>query len=549
MNSLTHLPQWQALADHFQNVSGQTIASLFEEDPNRASHFSLGVGELFVDCSKNYYSASTRSLLSDLARAVDIEAWRERMFNGELINVTESRAVLHTALRNQSDQPVYVEGEDVMPMVKAQWAKMHAFSTQVRSQKWLGYTQKPIKDIVNIGIGGSDFGPRMVVNALEAFVHPQLRFHFVANVDPAEIQSALRGLDPQTTMFIVSSKTFTTQETLTNAHAAKHWLLQALHDEQAVARHFVAVSTNLEAVDAFGIDKENCFEFWDWVGGRYSLWSTIGLPIVLAIGMDGFNALLAGAYEMDQHFRQEPIETNLPMNLALLGIWYHNFYRASTHGVFPYAYNLRDLPAYLQQADMESNGKRITRDNHPVDYSTGPIIWGNVGVNGQHAFFQLIHQGTHLIPCDFIIAVNSNQNLTDQHRVLLANFLAQTEGLFKGRTANEVIDEMQAAGINQATIDQLVDHRVFPGNKPSTAILMNQISPRSLGNLIAMYEHKIFTQGIVWNVNSYDQWGVELGKQLSRTLEAELEAKKITTKHDPSTTQLLNHIYSTTEIE
>jgi len=542
MTKLTELPQWKALQQHFSLASKQTIASLFQQDPNRFQNFSLQVGQLFVDYSKNKISNSTLDLLIELAQAREVLQWRDKMFSAEEINFTETRAVLHTALRNRSSAPVKYKGVDVMPGIHRVLAKMGKFSQKIRNQEWLGFSSKAITDVVNIGIGGSDLGPRMAVTALKPYAIDSIDFHFVANIDSSEIYETLKRLNPKTTLFIISSKSFTTQETMENANTARDWLLSAADGEvKAIAKHFVAVSSNTDAVQAFGIDSENMFEFWDWVGGRYSLWSAIGLPIVIALGMDQFEEILEGAYELDQHFLTAPIESNLPIILALLGIWYFNFHGAETHGIFPYDYYLRDLPNYLQQADMESNGKRITRDNEEVDYTTGPIIWGNRGVNGQHAFFQLIHQGTRLIPSDFILPVQAQHAIKDQHLILAANFLAQTEALLKGRTQQEVQQEMLEKGVDEKTIELLAKHRTCLGNQPTTSILIKKLTPKAFGNLIAMYEHKIFVQGTIWNINSFDQWGVELGKVLSNKVLAELKSGKEIKGHGQSTDSLINY--------
>ncbi len=540
MTKLTDMPQWDALKQHHALVYQETIQFLFNQDSNRFDKFSGQLASLFVDYSKNRVSDKTMELLIELAEAREVLQWRDKMFYAEEINFTEARAVLHTALRNKSNSPIHYHGKNIMPDIQAVLKRMADLSERIRNQEWLGFSGKPISDIVNIGIGGSDLGPRMAVTALTPYVHEKLNFHFVANIDPSEIYETLKPLNPETTLFIVASKSFTTQETLANAKAAKLWLLNEAGDEQAVAKHFVAVSTNAQEVSAFGIDVRNMFEFWDWVGGRYSLWSSIGLPIVIALGMDQFEEMLDGAYETDQHFLNTPIENNLPIILALIGIWYFNFFGAETQGIFPYDYYLRDLPNYLQQADMESNGKRITRDNQEVDYTTGPIVWGNRGVNGQHAFFQLLHQGTRLIPSDFIIPIQAQHPLADQHLILAANFLAQTEALLQGRTEQEVNNEMQENGINQETIDLLVKHRTFTGNQPTTSILIDKLTPKAFGNLIALYEHKIFVQGIIWNINSFDQWGVELGKVMSQKVLDELKEGDTVKGHDASTDGLIN---------
>jgi len=533
---------WKALERHWEDISGVHMRELFARDPRRAPEMSVDACGIHLDYSKNRITRETLSLLMSLANAAGVPEWRRRMFEGEKINNTEGRAVLHIALRNRSGMPIGVDGCDVMPEVNEVLAQIEAFSESVRNGEWRGHTGKPISDVVNIGIGGSNLGPLMVCAALGHYQSSDLRVHFVSNVDGTHMAETLKRLEPETTLFIVSSKTFTTQETLANAHAARRWALERLHDERAIARHFVAVSTNTEEVRAFGIDPENMFRFWDWVGGRYSLWSAIGLPIALAVGMTNFYELLEGAHEMDRHFLEAPLEANLPVILAMLGVWYVDFVGAKSHAILPYDHYLRFLPAYLQQADMESNGKRVTRDGTVVGYSTGPVVWGAAGTDGQHAFYQLIHQGTELVPCDFIAPVHSHNELGDQHPKLLANFLAQTEALMLGRTAEEVQAEMQEAGYAPARIAELLPHRVFPGNKPTNSLLVDRLTPRRLGALVALYEHRIFVQGVIWRVNSFDQWGVELGKQLASVILPELEAGEVQAEHDGSTTALLSYI-------
>lgn len=541
MSRLTASRPWQALASHHADMADCHMRELFATDPRRFEKFSLALEGMLVDYSKHRITEETLRLLLDLARHVDVEGWRERMFRGEHINWTENRAVLHTALRNRSGAPVLVDGKDVMPGVLDVLAGMRRFSEQVRSGEWKGHTGKAITSVVNIGIGGSDLGPYMVCEALRPYGKPGLAMHFVSNVDGTQIAETLKRCDPATTLFVVASKTFTTQETLTNARTARQWLVDALGSEAAVARHFVAVSTNAAAVRAFGIDTENMFGFWDWVGGRYSLWSAIGLPIAVFIGMDAFEELLGGAYAMDTHFRTAPLERNLPVILGVLGVWYVDFFGARTHAILPYDQYLHRFPAYFQQGDMESNGKRVDRDGNVVDYATGPVIWGEPGTNGQHAFYQLIHQGTQLIPLDFIASVETHNPVGDHHRILLSNFFAQPEALMRGRTEDEARMELEAAGLSGEALQKLLPHKVFPGNQPSTAILLDKLTPRTLGMLIALYEHKIFVQGIVWNVNSFDQWGVELGKQLATTILDELGDAQPVAAHDASTNGLINH--------
>jgi len=547
MTRLTDLPAWKAVKAHHREVSELSMRELFAADPGRFEKFSLRWDEFLFDYSKNRIREGTLPLLFDLARQVGLGARIEEMFRGRRINRTEDRAVLHVALRNRGGRPMPVDGVDVMPKVQAVLDKMRVFSEEVRSGRWLGYTGKSMTDVVNIGIGGSDLGPLMVCEALKHYAHPGLRVHFVSNVDATHLAETLKSLDPATTLFIVASKTFTTQETLTNAWSARDWLLAKLGDEAAVGRHFVALSTNGEAVGAFGIDPDNMFEFWDWVGGRYSLWSAIGLSIALAVGMDRFEELLDGAHAVDEHFRMAPMEENIPVIMALLGVWYVNFFAAESHAVLPYEQYLSRFPAYLQQGDMESNGKRVTLDGAVVDYATGPIIWGEPGTNGQHAFYQLIHQGTRLIPCDFIAGVNSHNPLGRHQPILLSNFLAQTEALMKGKNEAEARAELEASGLAPAEVEKLLPHKIFPGNRPTNSLLYRRLTPRTLGALIAFYEHKIFVQGVIWNVNSFDQWGVELGKQLAQTILPELEGEKASTGHDSSTQRLIEYCRAMTE--
>jgi len=539
--TLTATPAWRALAAHHGEIAGLHMRDLFARDPERFDKFSLQFEDILLDYSKNRITERTMELLLDLARESGLPERIESMFRGERINVTEDRAVLHTALRNRANTPVLVDGEDVMPRVNAVLERMGAFSEAVRNGQWTGYSGRPITDVVNIGIGGSDLGPVMVTEALKPYASPRLRPHFVSNIDGTHIVETLKGLDPETTLFIVASKTFTTQETITNAHTARAWLVAAAGDEEAVARHFVALSTNRREVTAFGIDADNMFEFWDWVGGRYSLWSAIGLSIALTIGMRRFEELLEGAHAMDKHFREAPLARNMPVILGLLGIWYNNFFGAQSHAILPYDQYLHRFPAYFQQGDMESNGKGVTLGGEPVDYSTGPVIWGEPGTNGQHAFYQLIHQGTKLIPADFLAPVESHNPIGGHHAILLSNFFAQTEALMKGKTAAEVRAELKTAGMEDEALEKLLPHKVFPGNRPTNSILFQKLTPRTLGALIALYEHKIFTQGVIWRINSFDQWGVELGKQLARVILPELEGDDPVTGHDCSTNGLINH--------
>ena len=535
---------WAALKDHAVAMSGTHLRDLFAADETRFERFSLRQDDLVVDFSKQRMTAETLSQLLALAQDAGLDAARQAMFAGERINSTENRAVLHTALRNRSDKPVLFDGKDVMPDVKAVLGRMRRFTEDLRGGVWRGYDGQAINDVVNIGIGGSDLGPQMVTQALTPYGRSGPRVHFVSNVDASHLMETLRPLDAATTLFVIASKTFTTQETMTNAGSARQWFLSSGAAPADIARHFAAVSTNAEAVRAFGIDPENMFEFWDWVGGRYSLWSAIGLPIALSIGMDAFEDLLAGAHNMDQHFLQAPLRENIPVILALLGVWNANFLGASSHAVLPYDQYLSRLPAYLQQADMESNGKSVTHAGTAVDYTTGPIVWGEPGTNGQHAFYQLIHQGRHLIPTDFIAPLESHNDLGAHHKILLSNVFAQTEALMKGRSAEEARAEMQAQGLEGETLERLLPHRVFEGDKPSTTILFRKLTPHTLGRLIALYEHKIFVQGVMWDVNSFDQWGVELGKQLASRILPELDIQDdetINGQHDSSTNGLIQH--------
>jgi glucose-6-phosphate isomerase len=529
------------LRQHYEEARQLNMRRLFEEDSQRFDRFSLQFQDLLLDYSKNLITSETLSLLLELATASDVESWRDRMFHGEKINDTEHRAVLHIALRNRSDNAITIDGEDVMPAVRSVIDHMSDFAGRVRSGEWKGYTGKRITDVVNIGIGGSDLGPKMVYEALKPYRHQDMRAHFISNIDGAHTEEVLEQLDPETTLFIVSSKTFTTQETITNANTARKWFLATAEDPQHIARHFVAVSTNRNAVIDFGINPDNMFEFWDWVGGRYSLWSAIGLSIVLLVGVENFIALLEGAHAMDNHFASAPLQENMPVILAMLGVWYNNFFGAETHAILPYDHYLRSLPMYLEQADMESNGKSVDRDGHHVNYNTGPIVWGATGINGQHAFYQLIHQGTKLIPADFIASEQTHSKLRQQHDIMMSNFFAQTEALMRGRTLEETCEAIQSAGIKVDDVRDRLPHMVFEGNHPSNTILLKKLTPYNLGALIALYEHKIFVQGIVWNLNSYDQWGVELGKQLAKKILGEIESSAAETDHDSSTSNLIRH--------
>jgi glucose-6-phosphate isomerase len=542
MSKLIELPAWQALLQHQKEVGDLHMRELFADDPQRFKRFSIRLEDILFDFSKNRITEKTLALLIDLAHQARLSQKIEAMFSGQKINVTEDRAVLHLALRNRSNTPILVDGQDVMPQIKQVLDHMRTFSEAVRSGEWKGYTGKSITDVVNIGIGGSDLGPKMVCEALKFYSRPNLQVHFVSNVDGTDLVENLKRLNPETTLFLVASKTFTTQETMTNAHSAREWLLTAAKEESAVAHHFAAMSTNVKAVSNFGIDPANMFEFWDWVGGRYSLWSAIGLSIAIFLGMDTFEALLNGANTADQHFRTSPFEQNLPVIMALLGVWYNNFFEAHSHAILPYDQYLLYFPAYFQQGDMESNGKSVTRQGDWVNYSTGPVIWGQPGTNGQHAFYQHIHQGTQIIPCDFMAAVNSHNPLGEHHPILLSNFLAQTEALMKGKTSGEARAELEKEGYTGDQLELLVRAKTFQGNRPTNSFLYPSLTPEVLGTMIALYEHKIFVQGIIWEINSFDQMGVELGKQLAKKILPELSGTASVTAHDSSTNGLINAI-------
>ena len=536
----TQTAAWQALQKHFDEMKDVTIADLFAKDGDRFSKFSATFDDqMLVDYSKNRITEETLAKLQDLAKECDLAGAIKSMFSGEKINRTENRAVLHVALRNRSNTPILVDGKDVMPEVNAVLEKMKTFSEAIISGEWKGYTGKAITDVVNIGIGGSDLGPYMVTEALRPYKN-HLNMHFVSNVDGTHIAEVLKKVNPETTLFLVASKTFTTQETMTNAHSARDWFLKAAGDEKHVAKHFAALSTNAKAVGEFGIDTANMFEFWDWVGDRYSLWSAIGLSIVLSIGFDNFVELLSGAHAMDKHFSTTPAEKNLPVLLALIGIWYNNFFGAETEAILPYDQYMHRFAAYFQQGNMESNGKYVDRNGKVVDYQTGPIIWGEPGTNGQHAFYQLIHQGTKMVPCDFIAPAITHNPLSDHHQKLLSNFFAQTEALAFGKSREVVEQEYRDQGKDPATLDYVVPFKVFEGNRPTNSILLREITPFSLGALIALYEHKIFTQGVILNIFTFDQWGVELGKQLANRILPELKDDKEISSHDSSTNGLIN---------
>ncbi|GAA4091797.1 glucose-6-phosphate isomerase [Mucilaginibacter panaciglaebae] len=535
----TTTQSYKYLADHYIDIVSQSLKSLFDADNERFDKFSIRFEEILLDYSKNRITDETIALLIQLAKECRLNDAIKAMFSGEVINATEGRPVLHVALRNQSNTPILVDGKDVMPDVNRVLNQMKDFSEAIISGSWKGYTGKAITDVVNIGIGGSDLGPVMVTEALKHYKN-HLNMHFVSNVDATHIVETLKGLNAETTLFLIASKTFTTQETMANAHSARDWFIKSGGKDQDVAKHFAALSTNTEGVSKFGIDTKNMFEFWDWVGGRYSLWSAIGLSIALSVGFDNFTELLGGAHAMDNHFKSAELNENLPAILALVGIWYNNFFDAETNAILPYDQYMHRFAAYFQQGDMESNGKHVDRNGKHVEYSTGPIIWGEPGTNGQHAFYQLIHQGTKLIPCDFIAPAQSHNPLGEHHAMLLSNFFAQTEALMNGKTHEEVVAELQKAGKSPAEIEKLAPFKEFEGNRPTNSILVKMITPRTLGSLIAMYEHKIFVQGIIWNIYSFDQWGVELGKQLAGKILPELKNNDEITSHDSSTNGLIN---------
>ena len=544
MQKLTDRKSWKALEAHFEQIKDVHMREMFEQDTDRFKKFSAQMDDILLDFSKNRINDETFQLLCDLAKDIGVQEWRDQMFSGEPINISEFRPVLHTALRNRSNTPVYVDGENVMPKVNRVLAQIRYFSERVRGGHLRGYSGHLITDIVNIGIGGSDLGPHVVCDSMKPFAQRGMNAHFVSNIDPTHLTEILKFVKPESTLFVISSKTFGTQETILNAQSARDWFIELTANEKAVARHFVAVTSNKQAAAEFGILEENMFEFWDWVGGRYSLWSAIGLPIALYLGMDHFEELLEGAHAMDLHFKEAPIEKNIPIILALLGIWYNNFFDAQSHAVMAYNQYLRRLPAYLQQLDMESNGKTVDREGRRVDYLTGPIIWGETGSNCQHAFFQLLHQGTKPVPADFLIPARSKNPLGDQHCVLLSNYFAQTRALMKGKTEAEARAELEYAGCSEEVIKDVLPHKIFEGNKPTNSILFENLDPRTLGALLAMYEHKVFVQGVVWNINSFDQWGVEYGKQLATDIQRELSSREEAVNYDDSTNNLINYCMS-----
>ncbi len=539
--TITDSAAWKQLEQHFKQTQSQHMRDLFEANPDRYKDFHIQLDDILLDYSKNRITEETRQLLINLAKESGVEEWREKMFAGEHINVTEDRAVLHVALRNRCNKPMLVDGVDVMPDVNRVLDKMEIFSDSVRSGLLRGYNGERFKSIINIGIGGSDLGPQVVCESMKPFAQRGLNAYFVSNADSTHLQETLKQVEPESTLFVISSKSFTTQETMLNAVSAKKWFLDLVGGDKAIAKHFVAVTNNIEAATDFGITADNIYEIWDWVGGRYSLWSAIGLPIALYLGMDHFEELLDGAHVMDHHFKEAPLEENMPVIMAMLGVWYNNFHQSQSHAVMPYSQYLRRLPAYLQQLDMESNGKTIDREGERVEYLTGPIIWGEPGTNGQHAFFQLLHQGTKPVPADFIVPCISQSPMGNHHRVLVANCFAQTRALMHGKTTSEALDQMRDEGVSDDVIDELFAHKVFDGNKPTNTILFEKLTPKTLGSILALYEHKVFVQGVIWNINSFDQMGVEYGKELAGDIQGELSHRDETKNYDSSTNALINY--------
>jgi len=541
MSELTQSKAWLALKQHYEEIKHTHMRDMFDDDDKRFEKYSVQLNDLLYDYSKNRINDETLTLLLQLARDVELPLWIEKLFKGEPINHTENRAVLHTALRDQGNQPLIVDGVDILPEIREERQRVQLLAEKVRTRKWRGATNQAITDIVNLGIGGSHLGPLMVTEALRPYTLHDLNVHFVSNVDENHINDTLEYLNPETTLFIIASKTFTTQDTMVNAETARQWYINKLGSEEHIHRHFAAVTSNVALAKSFGIAEENIFKMWDWVGGRYSLWSAIGLSIMIAIGSEQFDELLEGAYAVDQHFRHAPLEKNIPVLMALLGIWYNNFFEAQTMAVLPYDQHLHRFPGYLQQADMESNGKYVDRQGKEVDYTTGPVIFGEIGIAGQHAFFQLLHQGTKLVPADILAPVYSFHCIARHHRALMSNVFAQTEALMRGKTEQEAYAELKAAGLDEEHIQQLVPYKVFPGDRPTSTLLFDTLDARTLGSIIALYEHKIFVQGVVWNINSFDQWGVELGKQLATSILHELNDDQQITSHDSSTNGLINH--------
>lgn len=541
MSSLTQSASWSALSEHYESVKNLHMRDLFATDAGRFNKFSLKLNDIVYDFSKNRITDESVELLLNLAKDADVSEWIKKMFCGDPINHTENRSVLHTALRTQSDDPVYVDGIDIIPEIRLERERVKQLAEKIRTRKWLGVTNQAITDVVNIGIGGSHLGPLMVTEALRPYALHDLNIHFVSNIDENHINDTLQYLDPETTFFIIASKTFTTQDTMVNAETARHWYINKIGSTDKIEKHFSAVTSNVELAMDFGVAEENIFKMWDWVGGRYSLWSAIGLSIVISIGSEHFDQLLEGADEADQHFQNSALEQNIPVMMALLGVWYNNFFKAQSMAVLPYDQHLHRFPAYLQQADMESNGKYIDREGEVVDYSTGPVIFGEIGIAGQHAFFQLLHQGTKLVPMDILAPVYSFKCIARHHRALMSNVFAQTEAFMKGKTKEEAYADLKAEGRDEKAIKKLLPYKVFPGNRPTSTFLFDTLDPKTLGTIIALYEHKIFVQGIIWNINSFDQWGVELGKKMAKNILHELnDAAEITT-HDSSTNALINY--------
>jgi glucose-6-phosphate isomerase len=534
-------PAWKALQAHYEEICHQHMRDMFDQDPQRFGRFSLTINDILFDYSKNRISQQTMDLLVELARECDLEGWRERLFDGEAINHTEHRAVMHAALRNRSGKQMFAQGENVMPEIRHELERINRLATDIRSRQWRGASNQPITDVVNIGIGGSHLGPMMATEALHPYAIHDLKIHYVNNIDENHITNTLEALNPDTTLFIIASKSFTTQDTMMNAETARDWLLNKIKDSRLLERHMIAVTSNVKAAVGFGINEKNVFKMWDWVGGRYSMWSAIGLPIVISIGFDNFELLLQGAYEADEHFRNAPLDKNIPVIMAMLGVWYNNFFGAESIAILPYDQNMHRFPAYLQQADMESNGKSVDRDGEQVGYSTGPVLFGEIGIAGQHAFYQLLHQGTKLVPADMLAPVSNWQCIARHHRALMSNVFAQTEALMKGRNEDEVIAELKQEGMSEAEIAKLLPYKLFPGNKPTNSFLFYTLDPKTLGTLIALYEHKIFVQGVVWNLNSFDQWGVELGKKMAKSIFNELNTGEPVDSHDSSTNGLINY--------
>ncbi len=541
MSSLTESDTWLALTEHYHEIKDIHMRELFESDADRFDNYSLELNDILYDYSKNRINEQTVKLLLQLANDVDLSVWIEKLFKGEPINHTEHRAVLHTALREQGNKPIIINGEDILPQIKAERQRVKKLAEKIRTRQWRGVTNQAITDVVNIGIGGSHLGPMMVTEALWPHSLHDLNVHFVSNVDENHINDTLENLTPETTLFIIASKTFTTQDTMVNAETARQWYINKLGNDNGIERHFTAVTSNVKLARQFGVAGDNIFKMWDWVGGRYSLWSAIGLSIVIAIGSEQFDELLDGAYEADQHFRNTPLEKNIPVMMALLGVWYNNFFNAQSMAILPYDQHLHRFPAYLQQADMESNGKYVDRQGREVDYTTGPVIFGEIGIAGQHAFFQLLHQGTKLVPADILAPVYNFRCIARHHRALMSNVFAQTEALMRGRTEQEAYDELKSEGLDEKQINECLPYKIFPGNRPTSSLLFDTLDPKTLGSIIALYEHKIFVQGVIWNINSFDQWGVELGKQLATSILNELNDTEPVYSHDSSTNGLINH--------